>query len=172
MAKGKAWILSALLAVAGAGPAEKLFVSPEGRFAVRFPSVPAATKHTLNTPAGPVALLGFTVTDKAKSMGYAVLYSDIPLKPGQAVDPDRMLGAGVFALADRPENRLVEDRLISLDGNPGREVVVEQSEQVLVKARIYVVGQRLYQVIVIAPKAKGFPPEAAAFLDSFRLLRD
>ncbi|MEW6207271.1 MAG: hypothetical protein AB1631_02825 [Acidobacteriota bacterium] len=74
------------------------------------------------------------------------------------------------------KGRLLSEKNISLNGYTGREMVVELSEGIL-KTRMYVTRQRLYQIIVVMPKPRASTGEkirfeesiADKFLDSFKL---
>ena len=58
---------------------------------------------------------------------------------------------------------------IKLKGHPGREIVIEKDSEVVVRMRIYLVKNRLYQVMVLG-NGPVFPAkDAGFFLDSFRL---
>jgi hypothetical protein len=72
---------------------------------------------------------------------------------------------------------LKEEKEIELDGNPGREMVLDLPDSRIrgggiYKSRIYLVGQTHYQVITASPKARERSEEMKAFLNSFRLERD
>ncbi|HVU38835.1 MAG TPA: hypothetical protein VHC95_10920 [Opitutales bacterium] len=58
---------------------------------------------------------------------------------------------------------------VTVMGHPGAEFLITGPNTVT-KARIYLVGQRSYHVLVTAPKGEENPPAAEAFLDSFSLL--
>ncbi|MDI6790005.1 MAG: hypothetical protein QME44_04875 [Thermodesulfobacteriota bacterium] len=54
--------------------------------------------------------------------------------------------------------KLIMELKISLDGNPGREIVIDakagNGQDVTVIACAYLVGNRMYQVLIGAPKAE------------------
>lgn len=68
---------------------------------------------------------------------------------------------------------LTSDRPISLNGYIGREIEYEDAEGLTGKVRVYVVNQRIYQVMAVEA-ADGTDiedsEEAEAFLESFQLL--
>jgi len=62
-----------------------------------------------------------------------------------------------------------------LMGNPGRELVIETNSEMgpearLLKGRLFIAGNRMYQIMVVTPKNQQTSPETEAFLQSFKLL--
>jgi hypothetical protein len=66
------------------------------------------------------------------------------------------------------EAKLTSERKVSLDGYPGIEFMAESAKN-LFKSRVYMVGDRPYQLIALWAKDAGEPPGVATFLNSFRL---
>jgi hypothetical protein len=66
--------------------------------------------------------------------------------------------------------KLLSETQISLEGHPGRELKVEFPDGIAI-ARLYVVGNRIYQVIAsLETNKKDQEPNAIKILDSFKLL--
>jgi hypothetical protein len=105
----------------------------------------------------------------------AVLYNDYPMQIAQFGDPDAMLDGAVRGMTST--NWSVQSQTaIKLDGHPGREVSFEVNsptapEKGTGKARMYLVGNRLYQTIVVGRSSKVTQEEFDKFLESFALLR-
>ena len=70
--------------------------------------------------------------------------------------------------------KLVSDTKISLAGHPGREVVIDargpHGPRGLIRGRLFMVGNRLYQLMVVAPQGRDDEKAAEDFLKSFKLL--
>jgi len=146
------------------------FTSPDGSFSASFPETPEEQTQSIDTAAGPITLHGFTV-DRGY-IAYAVMYSDFPSDLIQQGDPDLLLDGGVDGAVTNVQGNLVSKTTISLDGHPGREFTIESdAQQVTVKGRIFLVDNRLYQVIVVIAEGGSFESETAKFLDSFTLVR-
>ena len=80
-----------------------------------------------------------------------------------------ILGVGAVANVD---GKLLNERRVTLQGHPGREMWVKaesNGEQGRVHARIYLVGRRLYQMLVAGSEAQFSESDAEYFLDSFQL---
>ncbi len=63
-----------------------------------------------------------------------------------------------------------KEKPIELAGKyPGREITIEKKGEIVAKMRIYLVNNRLYQVMVLGPGAAFSTKDVGIFLDSFRL---
>jgi hypothetical protein len=105
----------------------------------------------------------------ANDIAYFAAFSD--LKNG--VPPDQiaaMFGRERNSLAERSDGAVVSEKQISLNGNyPGREFTLNTKSAGPMRARIYLVEQKLYEVYVIGRKDLVESAESTAFLDSFKL---
>lgn len=91
---------------------------------------------------------------------YLVTYSDLvaevtQLKPTEIFDA---VCEGYAADGDK----LVNQREIKLGGYPGRSVNLEATDGMSGKASMYLVGNRLYQLLLISPKSE----DGKQFFDS------
>ncbi len=64
----------------------------------------------------------------------------------------------------------MSNKAIKVAGYTGREVTVE-TEGAVIRARVLLVDQRLYQIMVVQGKDHLNPEAAQEFLDSFQLTR-
>ena len=104
---------------------------------------------------------------------WAVVYADYPEEVVQASDPDAMLDGAVAGAASNVGGEVVSKAEIALDGSPGRECtisLVQNGQDMVLRARIFLVGNRLYQIMVIVPKGEENSQEIDSFLQSFQLL--
>jgi hypothetical protein len=151
-----------------AGP----FTSEAGGFRVALPCVPKEAEQPFNTGVGPVALHSFSVDRDGTT--YAATYSDYP-ETFALADPDRVLEGGIDGGVKGIKGKLLLKRNIALGGHPGREFSATTTgpggAPLLYRARIYLVGTRLYQVVVCGPEAKVAGEAGDAILRSFALLR-
>lgn len=90
--------------------------------------------------------------------------------------------AGIEAALDNEANglaafcngKLILETKISLGDSPGREALLEfqqNGRKAIMKARYYIVGQRMYLTWVVAPSGEGDMDKINAFLDSFQLVQ-
>jgi YD repeat-containing protein len=150
---------------AAAGP--ETFLSLEGRFSIALPKqITGYSPQTVNTPNGRVE--SFSYEWKTAEGSFAVGYTQRPemLEDfGQKVLDeirDRVVASN--------KAKLLSTTVITLGGHPGRELKMDFPGSVVVN-RMYVVGNRLYQVIAsIGTDKKDQEPNAIKILDSFKLL--
>jgi hypothetical protein len=149
-------------------PAVPEFVSKDWKFAAKFPAEPKAQKQV----AAGVAVALFAVESKDGVYGVAV--ADMPIPDGEtaAQTQDRLDGARDGAVGN-VGGTLTSSSQITLGKQkyPGREfnATVTQPKAGRLRAQVYLVGKRFYQVIVMGTTEYATAKEATAFLDSFRL---
>jgi len=103
---------------------------------------------------------------------WLVGYSDYPEALVEASDPATMLAGARDGAVSNVNGQLVSDAEITLNGYPGREFsasVTQNGQEIVLRQRVYMVGNRLYQVVVIAPKGEENSTEVEDFFQSFRL---
>lgn len=142
------------------------FVSEEGGFSVSMPGTPTEETQSIPTEAGDIEIHMFSI--ESGSTAYLVGYSDYPPDVIEIVDSDMLLdSARDGAVGD---GALLSEKSITLGDYPGRELTVETSDEgIMVYARVYLVGNRLYQVVV-STGDDALTEEMRGFLDSFKLL--
>jgi hypothetical protein len=176
-------MLSCLLAQAvvlsscGSDSKPQEFVSRSGGFAVAGPAaMEEVTIQTINRTFGIVDLHIFNFNAMHRKMQCYVTYSDYPevVIAHFKLDAQKVLDGARDAAVGDLNHKLVIEQPITLGANPGRELVIEvkaQGGQVqTLKARLYLVKNRLYQVKALAPKGEVSVAEMDEFLRSFRLL--
>ena len=62
-----------------------------------------------------------------------------------------------------------DDKRVNIDNNPGRELTVETSSLGTYRTRHYLVGTRMYQLIIVGTKTGANGKDTERFLDSFQL---
>jgi hypothetical protein len=148
----------------------KEFTSQAGSFSVMAPAPLTEEVRSSDLPqVGKISIHIFTATKGNKA--YVVSYVDFPEQ--LQVDPEQRLDASSQGAAANLNGKLVVQSKISLGGNPGREIVVDANRNgrdATLKARIYVVHNRLYQVMVVAPKGEVSNDEIMKYLESFKLI--
>lgn len=167
--------IAACFFASGCGKAEwKDFKSEAGKFSVQLPGVPEEKTQPVN-----VAKLGnvnmFTYTLEQSDGAYMAAYNDYPAGLFAQVSTDKVLdGARDGAVGNMQGGKLISEQKIAIGNYPGRDIVAEGAQgnmTFVVKARVYLVNYRLYQVMAIMPKDKSSSIDAAKFLDSFKLIQ-
>lgn len=154
-------LLLSLALSAAPGP----FRDEVGGFEARFVGAPAKDETTQVVQG--IRIVTHRYTEEVRGLGLVVSWSDHP--ESARTTPQQRL----FAVRDTALHGASAQTDIELDaqehGAPGREFTFEK-EGVRVSQRVFVRGQRLYQVLAV--RAIGAQREIAArtFLDAFRLL--
>jgi len=150
------------------GATWKEFRSSEGAFSVLMPGTPEESTETLSTEIGPLNLHSFTVNQRERS--YGVVYADYPEALVQNTDPEGILDGARDGAVAKVQGKLLSESFIDLDNHPGREIKVESSDRTAtLRARVYLVNNRLYQTVWAGPKEDSSSEEVDRFLDSFEL---
>lgn len=135
-----------------------------------MPGNPKRQTQTQNSPVGPIVVNSFVVERTQEGVAYMVAYSDFPDNLVERVKVKELLDGARDGALRATQSQLVSQRDITLNGHPGRELEFVKSEQIT-KNRMYVVNDRLYQVMVLTTKEqeKFLTRSIAGFLNSFRL---
>jgi hypothetical protein len=150
------------------------FTSTAGGYSVLMPGNAKEQAQVVDTATGKVDLYSATIDDRTGT--YIAMYSDYPANITQGVDPQTLLDSSRDGAVASSRGQLINDRKISIDQYPGREIQVGippengQSANLIVN-RYYLVDQRLYQVMVVLPNAQTPSADALKFMDSFKLLK-
>jgi hypothetical protein len=144
------------------------FTSKEYKFKVRFPGSPEEKQQT-----GPLGItMKMFMVENANGM-YGVAVADMPIPSNESPDKvqDRLDGAQAGAIRNI-NGTLISSTGIYLKGYPGREfsAAVTMPTQGQVRAKIFIVNRRMYQVMVLGTSAFANSEGANEFLNSFQLL--
>ena len=145
-------------------PGSMTFTSNVGRFQVTLPGQPSYQAKKIKAQPGFDTMHCYTLEPRP---GYAflVMYSDLPVRPA---NPSAALDDVLKNYAADGQHRVVKHVTLTLEGHPGRGVIVEDATYKYIVTD-YLAGARLYQVMVVMPKVD-VPEDAATFLKSFRIL--
>jgi hypothetical protein len=144
----------------------KLFEPKDAGFSVKMPVMPTEKKQSVKTATGKLDVI-LHIADGRNDSLFVVSYSDFDkadLKKKEDVEK-RLEQARDGAIASA-RGKLRSDDKIKLKEHSGREIVIEKDGEVVVKMRIFLVKNRLYQVMVLgnAPAQ-----DVGIFLASFSL---
>jgi hypothetical protein len=148
------------------------FTSSAGKFRVLFPGEPTEQKESVKTPAGVVEVTTFFVEQQLEQVNYVVTYARFPAAAVKAGSEAKRLDNARDGAVARMKGKLKSEKRIALQKQyPGRELLIETPDKRRVRGRIYAVGDRLYQVLVLGPAAVVDSKETSRFLDSFQLTK-
>ena len=174
MRKSVILLISLLLAVwlPGCTPKPQEFKSAAGRFAVTAPKTLQESSQDLELQSGKIILYLFST--QQDNIGYFVSYCDYPPETMAHGDLEKMLDGSRDGALSNVKGELVSETKITLEGNPGRELVMETADEsgrrATIKGRLFMVKNRLYQVMVVAPRSQAADKEVDQFIQSFKLL--
>ena len=163
----------AIVIVTACTPSEwhELAVS-EGGFSILMRPEPYYAKQQVDTPAG--RMLAHLYSSDRRDAYFAVGYSDYPLALVMGTAPDALFAGIRDTWVRRIEGRLVAgDRVTLAKQHPGLEFVAEgkiQGEDAFLHARLFLVDQRLYQIVAIGRKGEVAQGLVNRYLNSFRLI--
>lgn len=169
----RAFLLSAVLVTAcnTATPTFEEYVSEAGGFTVSTPLTLEEDTQSVETQAGPIEIYTFTAEDRQAA--YIVAYSDYPEALVTQSEPDVILDGSRDGAVGNVGGTLINETRVELQGNPGRALVIDTTtddgQAATVNARIYLVDNRLYQILVVVPKEDEVDVDVDGFLDSFSL---
>ncbi len=153
-------------------PKPQEFKSEAGRFSVMAPVALEEETQTYEIPEGKVVSHMFA--GDLGGIGYVVVYADNPEEAVRKMDPEKFLDRARDGAVNKVNGKLVTETKITLEGNPGREFVVEASEaggeEWTIKVRLFLVKNRLYVIDAAFKKGKVELSEVDRFLQSFKLI--
>lgn len=160
------------LCMAGAAAADTTwqeFKSAEGRLTVLFPGEPKLERTPVDVPnVGKVEEVMWTYELKDVAM-FGVAWVDYPKELVAQGDRTKMLDGARDGAAKNIGGKIVSEKPITMHGFPGRELKVEVPKSPLVfLAQIYLVNERLYQVILVTTASHASAPEVTKFFASFK----
>ncbi|QZY55848.1 hypothetical protein [Crassaminicella profunda] len=166
-------LLSSMLMGCGGVKAEETFVTfncEDGGFSVDFPEEPKDEVQTLQTPLGNIDLHMYIV--EKEDIAYICMYNDYPEELiKQAKADDLLVGACNGAVANvNGKNQKVTD--VTLGEYPGKDLTYDlekDGRSVKAHQKIYLVGNRLYQMNIATDKEEENKESINKFFDSFKL---
>ena len=135
-------------------------VSVEGRFRVLLPDIPDERFVPATVQSVDTEMHAYFVRTPVAS--YAVIYADFP-NMGEDLLSTAFDNGRERALSSKTV-RLLSEKDITTANIPGRELVFDDSANV-VTDRMYFVNGRLYQVMFMRPDLSGMPNEMVKFYD-------
>jgi hypothetical protein len=134
-----------------------------GRFSVRFPSEPTLDKVEGSSALGPHVHYTWEVDDDERH--WSVTYTEYSKPPVKNYDKN------VMNLLAATKGKLVWQAKVEQNGIDGREVVTLLPDNKVMRQRMFMVGNRLYQVLYGGPAGTETDADADGFLTSFQLTK-
>jgi hypothetical protein len=153
-------------------PGGKEYSPPGARASVVFPEGKVQTiSLPLKTAAGNTTL-NMHAVELANKHSFALLYNDYPAGAIQAGAEEQALdGAAQGLSTTMPGAKIQSSKKLTLGSYPGRELVAAAPAVGSIRVRIYLVKDRMYQVMTIGSNEFVNSQQAEQFLNSFRLVQ-
>ncbi len=153
----------------------KLFSSTKGRFSILIPEIPVEDKIPVDSGDAQLEMYAFKLVTFA---AFSVMYYDVP--PSLESSPEEILSNMISGGVEQVKGRILEEKQITLNNFPGRFLRIEAGDGTTVKVKLYVVDQRVYQIMIQLPNTKGLSEDekqsheriADQFLESFKLVSE
>jgi hypothetical protein len=146
----------------------KMVAPKDAGFSVTMPSAPMEKKQQVKTATGTLTVI-LQIAEGRNDSHFVVSYCDFAPGDLKKGDVDKRLDQARDGAVASAGGKKRSEEAIKLGSHPGREIVIEKDGEVVVKMRIYLVKNRLYQVMVLGNGPVFASKDAATFLDSFRL---
>ncbi len=147
----------------------KQVMSKDGGYSITMPDEPMDDTRPFDIPSGSVDFRINSMT--AKGVYYGVGYGDYPSQAIGTKTPKDLLDELRDAALKAFLVKMNAEKDITLNGHPGREVEYENPDGLVGKARVYIVGKRMYVVGVVTFKGNkdDWGTASNRFLESFQL---
>lgn len=150
------------------------YKSLDGRYRVMLSGSPKIQEQTIATAVGPV-VQKIAVTEDWSGTARVVLYADFPAALVHLGNRDAILEGACQGWATTAQMLIQSKTPFSISGHSGRDITFESLPGSKIgnatgRTRVFLVGNRLYQVIIAGPKGRLDAATMDSFLNSFALL--
>jgi hypothetical protein len=151
----------------------QLFTSDTGRFSIM--TLQPFKESSEQMDVSGITLVYHMFTAEQSTRTDIVAYTDYPEEIVSKSDPVKLLDGASDGAVKNISGSLVSKAEVSLDGNPGREIVATATaangQEYTLNGRIYLVKNRLYMVMIVSNIGELTKDQTDAFLESFKLLQ-
>ena len=164
-----------LLVGCGGSSALEFYGYEPGNFRILAAGKPEHTQKNVSSAAGQLAMNTMETVDSAQ-IRRVVIYADLPQVTVASSDPGELLDRGIKGMKGSGQWSIEGESPVTLDDHPGRDVrfainPTASSEKGAGRARVFLVGNRLYQAIMVGPASKVSEEELDRYVKSFELLK-
>src|SRR5579883_3111676 len=136
-------------------------------FTVMMPGEPSLEQQQIKGSSSPNNIYGV----KEGNESFVVSYTDYPTGIVKQAGPAQVMNGVENGAVNAVKGKLRSQRDVALGDAQGREAIIDTGDYTL-KARYYLAGDRLYQVVYFGQKGSEDGADANKFLDSFRVTPD
>ncbi len=146
--------------------------SVDGRFTVVTPLHLVQQIQDVDLPTGDTLKVTSYSGERA-TIGYYVSYADYPQSVIRTNKPQTLLQGSRDGVSENLGGTITQDTEIVLDKHPGREFIVtakdDKGKPFTVRVRLYIVGARLYELIVWLPENVESNKDVETFFSTFQV---
>lgn len=143
------------------------FISPDKSFTVLLPGKVQEKRQNMNSDIGPVEI--FTYNAKSKYHDYTIIYVDYPHFMVEEQSAEELLDGSSYGTVMDNRGKLMAETAIDLQGNPGRELKIAGPQKEYIRARLYLVNNRLYQIKAVSKLEHAQDEDMEMIFNSFKL---
>jgi len=145
-----------------------LFTSKDGKFKINFSGTPTESSDIVPTEVGNIEMTSF-MYEKSATEAYMVAYNDYPSEMVKNSSVDDLLdGAKNGSSSSLGITQFDIDKKMEIEGNPGRHFKGTNGAY-YAEYKLFLKGNRLYQIALIRDGSYATPERAEAFFGSFAL---
>ncbi len=152
---------------AGSATEMRVFSSPDKSFSILLPGKVEQKREKMESEIGPVEIFVFKA--KSENHDFSVIYVDYPHFMVEEQTPNKLLDGSCYGTIMETRGKLMKETVIDLQGNPGRELKIAGPEKEYIRARLYLVSNRLYQIKVVSKAPYTADKNVDTMFDSFKL---
>ncbi|TCO76851.1 hypothetical protein [Marinisporobacter balticus] len=166
-------LLSSALMGCGDGKVEETFETlncEDGGFTVDFPGKPENTPQTIQTALGDIVMNTYMV--EKEHIAYICTYNDYPEEFIKKTDTNELLMSGCNGAITNSNGKNEKITDITLGEYPGKDLIFEGEEDgnmFKIHQKIYIVGNRMYQLNIATDKEEENKENINKFFESFKL---
>lgn len=136
-----------------------------------MPGTPTKNDDTIPSAAGPLPLRMYTLSKGFE--GFISGYTEYPDIVFTSAEPETLLDGAQQGAISNVKGEVTSQRSITLNGNPGREIVgTSPAQNVGFTARVYLAKPRMYMLVYTQyDKSKPISADGKRFLDSFQITK-
>ena len=143
----------------------KQYASKVGGFSVSFPAAPESHSDKIDAHGIPTTMHTFAC--EASERVFIVSYNDYPKSAMR--DEKQMLVDAEQGAMKNVHGTLIDDQAFKYGDYNARSYAVKVAENHVVRANMFLVGSRLYQVLVVVPASDVDGASVRKFFGSFQL---